>query len=172
MTPSQNHLLSILKDRRLHVLLVVLLVAVVYLISSKPDKNRLVLKVNSQIREEKFDEIYDEAWDNLHLNVTKEEFIRRMKVAVSKLRTIDADLNFQRDSEWEQMMNFNREERYAMSAYQKLEKDGKSVLVSFWWNGKGEFMDISVMATGETSKEYNVYGVSYQHLYMDGQIIY
>lgn len=94
-----------------------------------------------------------------------------MKVVVSKLRAIDADLNFQRDWKWEQMMNFEGDKKYARSVYQKLERDGKSVLITFWWNDNGEFMDIHVMATEETSQEYNVYGVSYKHLYMNGQIV-
>lgn len=168
MLASQSLLLSTLKDRRLHVLLVLLLVAGVYLLFSKPNKDRLVEKLNSQIREEKFGEIYDEAWDNLPLNVTKEQFISRMKAAVSKMKAIDADLNFQRDREFEHDMFFAGEGAETLTVYQRLRKDGRGALISFVWTSKGEFMDIQLQPTLETPREYFVSGVGY--LYIDGRM--
>src|SRR5687768_16727321 len=95
---SLTQLLSRAKARPIILLPVALVVAVVgHLIFSKPSKERLIKNLNSQLREEKFEQLYEEADDSVHLNVTKERFVKRLKMAVTKLKTIDQNLNFQTD---------------------------------------------------------------------------
>lgn len=175
MSASLNQLLSNIRDKPILLVPIALLVIVVssYLIFSKPSKEKLIKNLNSQLREEKFEQLYEEAGDGLHLNVTKEKFVQRMEKAVTKLKAIDENLNFQRDIETEEMIKGinGDDDSFLITAIQKLEKDGKSVLVSFYWTGKGTFQDISVLPNPGTSEEYRVYGVSYQHLYIGNKMV-
>jgi hypothetical protein len=174
MSPSLNRFLSNMKSRPVILIPIVLLAIAVstFWIASKPSKEKLIKKLNSQLREDKFEQLYEEASDNLHLNVTKEQFVQRMKKAVLKLKAIDKNLNLQRDIETEKMMKITGDdESILITAFQKLEMDGKSVLVAFYWTPKGNFSDIQVFPNPGTSEEYRVYGVSYQHLYIGNQIV-
>jgi hypothetical protein len=133
-----------------------------HLIFSKPSKERLIENLNSQLREEKFEQLYEEADDLVHLNVTKEKFVRRMKIVVTKLKAIDENLAFQRDLETEKRVKAvtENDESVLLIAIENLEKDGKSVSVGLNWTSKGKFFDLWIQPTQGTSEEYNVYGVS------------
>ena len=175
MSISLNQLLSHVKARPIILLPVALLaVAVIgYLIFSKPSKERLIKNLNSQLREEKFEQLYEEADDFVRLNVTKEKFVKRMKMAITKLKTIDENLAFQRDIATEKSMGTinGEDESLSLTAFQKLEKEGKSVLVSFTWTGKGKFFDLWVMPTQGTSEEYRVLGVSGKSYSVGNQVL-
>jgi hypothetical protein len=178
MSASLNQLLSNTKFKPVIIPIALLVLAVAsYLIFSKPSKERLIKNLTAQLREEKFEQLYEEADDFVRLNVTKEKFVQRMKIAVAKLKAIDENLNFQRDMETEKSMKeimkgINEDaESSLITAYQKLEKDGKSVLVTFHWTTKGNFFDIDAIPTQGTSEEYRVHGVSYKHLYVGNQMI-
>lgn len=172
MLISLNQLLS---NKRILLIPIALLVIFIsgYLSVARPSKEKLLKRLNSQLREEKFGELYEDAGDMLHSNVTKEEFIRRMKVATAKLKSIDADLNFQRDEHWERFLESLRDNPSGLiRGVQTLEKNDKSVSVIYYWNSKAEFSGLSVSPTSGTSEDYNVYSVSAKHLYMGGKMIY
>jgi hypothetical protein len=78
---SLNRLLSHAKAKRIILVTAALLVVAIasHLIFSKPSKERLIKNLNSQLREEKFEQLYEEADDSVHLNVSKERFVKRMK---------------------------------------------------------------------------------------------
>ena len=175
MSFSLTQLLSHAKARPIILLLVALLVVAVvgHLIFSKPSKERLIKNLNSQLREEKFEQLYEEADDFVHLNVTKEKFVKRMKMAITKLKTIDENLAFQRDIATEKSIGTlnGNDESLLLTAFQKLEKDGKSVSVCFNWTGKGKFFDLWVMPTQETSQEYRVLGVSGKYYSVGNQVL-
>jgi hypothetical protein len=147
---------------------IILLTFATSLITSKPDKQKLVKELTSQLREERFEELYEGASSSLHLNVTKEKFIQRMKIAVTKMKAIDENLNFRRDLEMEE--GFQAHELSILSI-QELKKDGKSASVLIHWDTDGSFRDIRVFPTEGTAIEYAVYGVSYQHMYSGNQIV-
>lgn len=175
MSPSLNRLLSSMKNKPVLFIPILLLAATVsiYLIPSRPSKERLIKNLNSQLREEKFEPLYEEASDLLHLNVTKETFIKRMKIAVAKLKAIDENLAFQRDIETENSIKAitENDESVLLVAYQKLEKEGKSASVCFSWTNEGKFSDLSVLPTQETSEEYQVYGVSAKYYSVGNRIV-
>ncbi|HEX8709441.1 MAG TPA: hypothetical protein VF723_14445 [Pyrinomonadaceae bacterium] len=141
--------------------LLLLLVALVsYLILREPLKERLIKHLNSLLREGKFAQLYVEADDLVHLNVTKEQFVQRMKIAVAKLRAIDENLNLQRDRGTESLF-LHDNERILITAVQTLEKDGKSVSVCVMWaSDTRKFYNLFVMPTLGTSEEYRVLSVS------------
>ena len=129
-----------------------LVVAVLgYLISSKPDKDKLIKNLNAQLKAETFEQLYEEADDSIHLDVTKERFVKRMKIAATKLKAIDENLTFQRDLEMESWTG-HADGPYSLAAYQKLEKDGKAVTVCFNWTTDGRFRDVSVLPSQELLK--------------------
>ncbi|MDQ3847608.1 MAG: hypothetical protein M3261_01475 [Thermoproteota archaeon] len=178
MSASLNQLLSNTKFKLVIIPIALLTLAVAsYLIFSKPSKERLIKNLTALLREEKFEQLYEEADDSVRSNVTKEKFVQRMKIAVAKLKAIDGNLNFQRDMETEEsikkiMKGIDEDtESSLIKTYQKLEKDGKSVLVDFYWTTKGNFFDIDAISTQGTSEEYRVHGVAYKHLYVGKQMV-
>jgi hypothetical protein len=156
---SLTRLLSRAKARPIILLPVALLVVALvgHLIFSKPSKERLIKNLNSQLREEKFEQLYEEADDSVRLNVTKERFVKRMKMTVTKLKTIDQDLNFQRDTSME---NGFLGDDLLIRSVQELEKGDKSVSMLVHWDVDGKFFDMSVLPNSGTSEEFRVIGVS------------
>ncbi|HEX8709431.1 MAG TPA: hypothetical protein VF723_14395 [Pyrinomonadaceae bacterium] len=172
MSASLNQLRSNTKFKPIIILIALLVLTVAsYLIFSKPSTERLIKNLTVLLREEKFEQLYQEAEDSVRLNVTKEKFVQRMKIVVAKLKAIDEDLNFQRDDEAERMMKASRDDSIQISAFQRLGKDNKAVLVSFYWTNEGNFRDMWVLPEAGTSEEYQVYGVSYQHLYIGNRMV-
>ena len=184
MSLSPNQLLSHAKARPIIFLsaAALLVVAVIgYLIFSKPSKERLIQNLNAQLRTEKFEQLYENADDSVHLNVDKEKFVKRMKMALTKLKAIDEKLAFQRDVATETLIRDAREgpsgtiiygdESSFLTAYQKLEKNGKSAIVCFNWSTKGKFMDLWVLPTQGTSEEYRVLGVSAKQYSVGNQVL-
>ncbi len=141
-----------------------------FLVYAPPSKSRMLDKLTSRLREEKFEQLYDEARDNVRLNVSKEKFVKRMKAAVAKLKAIDPGLNFQRDPIMEKL--HSAEEPGLPMASLKLQGNGKSVMVLFNWDREGRFIDMGVTPDGpETPQEYAVYSVSCQQLHIGGKTV-
>jgi hypothetical protein len=160
MSASPNQLHSHAKNRPVILITIALLMVAVisYLIFSKPSKERLIKNLNSQLREENFVQLYEQADEAVHSIVTKEQFVQRMKIAVSKLKAIDENLNFQRDRVEESL--FDGDERL-VTAVQKLGKDGKSVSVHFMWpTDTRKFFDLSIYSTQGASEEQRPAGDS------------
>lgn len=131
------------------------------------DTDRLLTRFNAQLKEEKFEELYDESSDHLHLNVAREEFVRRMKVAVGKLKSIDPELAFQTGRELETEI-FGRSENDGsdhLMRLQRLKKNDVSVGMLVYWDKGGifpKFTDFGVIATGEDAHKYQTPSVSYK----------
>ena len=145
--------------KRFLLLKILILTFTFSLISCGAQQYFLLISLRSQLQHERFGELYDQSADSVHVNVSREEFIQRLKVVVTKLKAIDEGLNFQRDIETEKMFS---DDSTRISAYQKLEKEGKSVVVIFTWDGTGKFRDLSVHPANGTSQGCTVYGVSYK----------
>ena len=160
-------------DRRVQFALCVLFVVTAssyFLFFTKPDKDKLVERLNAQIKAGRFSEIYDDTSALLRLNVSREVFVFRMNRAVTKLRGLDPDLNLQRDREYEDSTQFI-DKGTLLKAYHTLSKDNKSVLIAYLWTTQGELEDIYVVPSNEASNDYSVPGVSYSHLYMNGKLV-
>jgi hypothetical protein len=156
-------------DPGFSILIVLLVIGVsIWWVASVPRKQALADKLTSQLREEKFAELYDEADDMLRRNVTKDKFIQRMKVAVGKLKAIDENLDFKRDFEAEKGFS---DGPLLILVLQKLGTGNKSVLVMSHWNTNGEFFDLAVLPETGTSDEFSVPGVLYQHRYRGNQLV-
>ena len=173
MSLSLNQLLSYAKARPIMLMPAALLVVTVigYQIFSKPNKETLTKNLTSQLREEQFEQLYAEADDSVHLNVTKERFVKRMKIAVAKLKAIDENLAFQVDVDGEWSMGRDGGESGMFTAFRKLEKDGKSVSVAFYWSSDGRFFDLWTIPLQGTSEDYRVLGISGENYYVGNQVL-
>lgn len=145
--------------------------ALSFLVPHHPNKNRLAAKLIECLREERFEQLYEEGNDRLPLNVSKEKFVRRMKAATAKLKAIDPELNFKPNPSLESLLRVNERESYMLTAVKTLDGNGKSVSVFMYWTPKGEFFDLCVTPENGTPEEFNVYGVSYKSHSVGGQVI-
>lgn len=140
--------------------ILLLLAGLSFLWPVRPTEAELVADLSTRLREERFERLYDEASDSVRLNVSREEFARRMKAAATKLKAIDPGLNFQKDPVRENL--HSEPGSILLTSALKLEGDGKYVLVLFHWDREGRFADLSVTTGPETPAEFNVYGVAYE----------
>ena len=152
-----------MKNKRIQLLLLALFVIAssAYLTSCKANTDKLVQELASTLREENFDELYEQSSDLLHLNVTKEQFVRRMKIAAAKLKAIDEKLNFQRYREMEAALPAT-DESILMRAIRKIEKGDKSVSVLIYWDHQAKFNNLVVLPEPGTSKEHEVLTILYK----------
>ncbi|MET0645272.1 MAG: hypothetical protein ABW208_01540 [Pyrinomonadaceae bacterium] len=165
-----NHSPHAKRKRSLPILIALSGLALIsFLVPVRPNKERLVARMTDCLREERFEQLYEEAGDNVHLNVSKEKFVRRMRAAAAKLKAIDPELKFQQDPVVERWIA--GDEKILLMAARKLERDGKSVSVIIQWNLEGEFVNISASPDGATPEEFTVHGVSYKHLTFRGRIV-
>jgi hypothetical protein len=145
------------------------LALVSFLVPVRPNKERLVAGMVDCLREERFEQLYEQAGRNVHENVTREKFVRRMKKAAAKLKAIDPELNFQKNPMLEKWVA--GDEKIMITAARKLEGDGKSVSVLIQWNLEGEFVNLSAAPDGTTPEEFTVHSVSYNHVTVRGRIV-
>lgn len=133
------------------------------------DTDRMLTRFNTQLKEEKFEEIYDESSASVHLNVTKEEFVRRMRIAAGKLKSIDRELAFQMEREIEKQYlgEIDNNGYGQFRRLQKLDKDGVSVVIGVFWDDKGifpKFNDFFVVTGDRDARKYATPGVSYNKI--------
>lgn len=158
-------------SRRILIGLIVLS-ALSFLVPHRPSKGRLFAKLTECLREERFEQLYEEANDSLPLNVSKKGFVRRMKATAAKLKAIDPKLNFKPNARMDDLLRGNNgRDAVLITVAKTLEGNGKSVSVLISWNLKGEFFDLSVTPENGTPEEFNVYGVSYKSRSVGGQVI-
>jgi hypothetical protein len=130
------------------------------LVSCTANKDSLVRNLTSQLRDQRFAELYGQGSEDLHLNVSQEEFLRRMTIALTKMKAIDGDLNFQRDQQMERSLTIG--EPVLITVVLRLRKGDKSAMVLINWDKSEKFLDLSVMPAPGTSEGCAVYGVRYK----------
>jgi hypothetical protein len=134
-----------------------------FLVYAPPSKSALLDHVTSRLRDEKFEQLYEEAAGSVHQSVSREKFVRRMKAVASKLKAIDAGLNFKPNQVMEQLDGmFPEDKAILISSFQTLEGNGKTASVHLHWNPEGEFYDLGVVYYDGTPAEFNVYSVTQQ----------
>ena len=126
--------------------------------------DRLLTRFNSQIKEGKFEQLYEESSDSFHLNVTKEEFVHRMKIAVGKLKNLDANLDFKTEKqiEWEYFGKDEYDDSTQFRRIQKLEKDNVSAVILVYWENEGvfpKFNNFAVIVGNEHSQKYGTQSI-------------
>ena len=126
---------------------------VVYL---RPSRDRIIDGILLRVRAGQFERLYEDGSDSLHRSVSKEKFIRRMEVAVARMKAIDGRLDFRTDALTERMLFGVDPDARKVMAIQKLEADGKYAEVLLFWDSKGKFTDLTVRLAGDTPGKYAV----------------
>ena len=138
-----------------------------FFVSFPPSKSRLLNKLTSCLREEKFERLYDELRPDFRQRVSRANFVGRMKAVAAKLKAVDPELKFQKD-EWTERL-YSQEESSVLTSAQRLTGGGKSVQVLIIWDSKGSFHDMSLTPEYDTPKEYGVFSVTLRYREPGGQ---
>lgn len=173
MSLSLNQLLSYAKARPIILMPAALLVVTVigYVIFSKPSKETLIKNLTSQLREEQFEQLYADADDSVHLNVTKERFVKRMKIAVAKLKAIDKNLAFQVDVEGEMSMGRDGGNQECLLPFKSWKRTVSLSALLFIGLATDDFSDLWTVPLQGTSEDYRVLGVSAKHYSVGNQVL-
>jgi hypothetical protein len=135
-------------------LIKIYIVAVLFLISGcsqfRADANdKFVKKLNSQIRAENFEQIYNDFSLNVKESVSKQEFIERMQIVVGRMKEIDETLIFRLDDR----VSFDNGLFHAENfAYRHIKKNGEELGINFEIdsvNGELKLKDICVFSLNE-----------------------
>jgi hypothetical protein len=59
--------------------------------------DQAVERLNAQIKQEKYDEIYSQSSEILRRSISKEEFVSKMKIATEKMKEFDDSLTWKKD---------------------------------------------------------------------------
>lgn len=95
---------------------------------------RLVERLNSQIRDEKFENIYDESSDSAkRYKYSKEQFIERLKKVREKMKEIDESLVFQRLENRCGDEGVYRDDNFACRF---IEANGQRIDIEIWLDAK------------------------------------
>jgi|SRR5215831_10731161 len=124
--------------------------------------SELALRLKYQLRDGRFDELYDESSDFLHANVSRAEFIRRMKIVATKFKAVDPTLNMERDANLEKGLFGSRDEETVRAAIYRLRKDDQSLTIMIDWDQNGKLWDLSAFPSDGLAEGCRIPGVTYQ----------
>ncbi len=107
--------------------------------------NKIVEKLESQIKSENYEQIYSESSRVVRSHISKEEFFEKMNTAVGRMKNIDESMCFEKD----ESRNLQNGDVYRdlHFVYRKIEKSGKklNVFVTFdFSSSKPEFFDLCI----------------------------
>ena len=72
----------------------IVLFGILFITNCQHSPNFLAENFRVQIKNERFEQIYDESSDFVHLNSTKDEFVKKLAKAVAKMKEADPELNW------------------------------------------------------------------------------
>lgn len=150
------------------------LVAFAGYVNRSSDPDRLFADLINNMKTGRYEDIYANSADLLHLNVDHKNFKERMTDALEKMRKADGNLNFVRDKDWEQRnAQRQRESDKAVGrktpndlifVFQELGTGDDKVTVLLMWQHKGlfpEFVNLSVMPNNSERRDLFVKGILY-----------
>ena len=110
--------------------------------------------LNSQFKESKFGEIYEESSNSLKLKMTKEQFISRIESLVEKMKTVDENLAFKK-SEFNEILSPVLNSENSIISFEKLENNNTRVELLFFLakeNYTFKLMSISLVQKTDDGK--------------------
>lgn len=115
--------------------------------STTPRTDTLVENLNARLREESFDELYEQSSDHLHLNVRREQFVSRMKAVSARLKSVDGSLTFRRDPATEGFLDSSRltDNSFMRLAVRQVGDKPHGFTLLMYWDGKGRFETLTVI---------------------------
>lgn len=127
---------------------------------AKKNPALLAEKLRWQLKNEKFEQIYDEASNDVHSNITKQEFIEKMKRLVSEMRTFDKELNWKNNYDLgysSQVDHFDKSNFY--SAFRELGEESSDITILMYWSdeeGEPEFYGLSAHSYKDGQKQFQI----------------
>ncbi len=104
--------------------------------------DQAVERLNSQIKQEKFDEIYSLSSEILRRSISKEEFISKMKIATERMKEFDDSLAWKKD----ETALFDKSIFHAENfSYRIVSKNGKKTGIQIDWNESFRLCGLSVV---------------------------
>lgn len=110
-------------------------------VGSKDVNDRYVERLRQQLLQEKFDEVYDESSDIVRGQLTRSEFVDKLRAATVELKSIDKNLNWQRDGRGSPEPAVYREDNWSSL---NLEKDGRNANVQLDWDPPFDLCGMSI----------------------------
>ena len=116
--------------------------------------NKLIEKLNSEIKSGSYELIYEELSDSAKRNTPKEEFLERINKAVEMMKQVDSSISFQKDNK----VLLSNEMSDLYFEYRKIEKNGKKldVVVTIDLRFQNRIYDMCVSPPESDSIEYQV----------------
>ena len=155
-----------MKSNRILIITAAVLTNIFWLcvIDFRPSTDKLVEDLNARLIEQSFEGLYDQSSDLLRLNVTKEQFVHRMKAAGARMRAVDPTLRFRRDRAQEESLDrvTGRYDSFQRRAIQRLGEEGKGVVVLSHWDGKGKFESLTLLPEPGAAAGYKVHTILYK----------
>ena len=98
--------------------------------STRDFNDKAVEKLRQQLMDEKFDQIYDESSDISRAQLSREEFLDRIKVATHELKDVDPGLNWRRVDASPEPAVYRDDNWSSLN----LERDGQKVNIQLDWD--------------------------------------
>jgi hypothetical protein len=103
--------------------------------------DQAVERLNAQIKQEKYDEIYSQSSEILRRAISKEEFISKMILATERMKEFDDSLTWKKD----ETALFDKSVFHAQNfSYRIVSKDGKKTGIAIDWNESFKLCGLSV----------------------------
>lgn len=104
--------------------------------------DQAVERLNAQIKQEKYDEIYSQSSEILRRSISKEEFISKMKIATERMKQIDDSLTWKKDETALFDKSMYRDDNFS---YRIVSKNGKKTGIQISWNESFRLCGLSVV---------------------------
>ena len=130
-----------MKKKSASIILIVLISSACSIYYEK-NNDQAVEKLNSQIKQEKFDEIYSQSSEILRRSISKQEFIFKMKIATDRMKEFDDSLTWMKDETALFDKSIYRDDNFS---YRIVSKNGKKTGIQIDWNESFRLCGLSVV---------------------------
>ena len=117
-------------------------------------------KLRLQIWTEKFDEIYAEADESVHRNVTKEDFIDSLKTIVKVTKQINKDFSWQENDDLGESYRFERlTNSNHFAAFRKIQSEQSKISFLIYWSdesGSPKLSGLTAMSYKNGEQQFHI----------------
>jgi len=104
--------------------------------------DRAAERLNTQIKQERYDEIYNQSSESLRRSITKEEFNSKMKIATERMKEFDDSLTWKKD----ETARFDKSVFHAENfSYRIVSKNGNKTGIKIDWIESIKLCGLSVV---------------------------
>ena len=117
-------------------------------------------KLLTQIKSERFENIYEESAEILKSGITKKLFVERLEKAVTKMKQVDENLEFEQ-SELNDVLSKAINSKFWTHSSQKIEKNDEKIEFLIQWDKENTSFKLASLSTIEPTEsgKYKTYFV-------------